>query len=285
MDTINRIASAVEERRLLSGLQRRCQTLLDLTRECKLRAVLRQWQAPERQSLIRFHGDFSASPESAALKNSFEKAEQGTCRLPEEIRVIEGMSGQKYRSLVNSLVRAYPDPRYLEIGSWTGSTATAALHGNSAQALCIDNWSQFGGPRSEFFSNMDKVISEDIHFRLLEQDFRRVDYRSIGHFNIYLFDGPHQEADHCDGVTLVQPALLDPFVLIVDDWNWRSVRLGTFRGLIDAKCHIESSIEIRTTGNDTHVVVSGKASEWHNGYYLAVVRKGQCVGEGANLAV
>src|SRR5271155_210084 len=230
MHTINRIASAVEEGRLISGL-------LDRLRECVLRASLRQWHTPSRQPhMIHFHGDFSASAEGVALKGSFDKARQGTWRLPEEIRGIEGMSGQKYRSFVNNLVRSYPDPRYLEIGSWRGSTATAALYGNSAQALCIDNWSQFGGPRSEFFSNMDKVVSEDVHFRFLEQDFRKVDFHSIGDFNIYLFDGPHEETDQCQGVTIAQPALLDPFILIVDDWNWRPVRIGTFRGLIEAKC-------------------------------------------------
>ena len=276
MNAINRIASAVKEGRLLSGLLRLSRPpLVDLLRERKLRAALKQWQEPNRQpSLIHFHGDFSASLEAVALKGSFDTAQQGTCRLQEEIRGIEGMSGQKYRSLVNDLIRVYPDPRYLEIGSWRGSTATAALHGNRAQALCIDNWSQFGGARSEFFLNMDKVISEDIYFRFLEQDFRRVDYRSIGQFNIYFFDGPHYESDQHRGVTLTQPALLDPFVLIVDDWNSRLVRIGTFRGLIDAKCHLECSIEIRTTLNNTAPVVSGKASEWHNGYFLAVVRKG-----------
>src|ERR1700676_782571 len=147
MNAINRIASAVEEGRLLSLLQRGLASL----RERKLRSALSQWQGPQRRlPLIHFHGDFSASPAGVALKGSFDKAQLGTYRLPEEIRGIEGMSGQKYRSLVNSLVRAYPDPHYLEIGSWAGSTATAALHGNSVQALCIDNWSQFGGPRTEF---------------------------------------------------------------------------------------------------------------------------------------
>ena len=280
MKTINRIVLAVEEGRLLSGLERRFGPL----RECKLRAALRQWQRPKWQlPLIHFHGDFAASPESAALKGSFDKTQHGTCRLPEDIRDIEGPSGQQYRSFVNNLVRVYPDPHYLEIGSWRGSTATAALYGNSAHALCIDNWSQFGGPRTEFFSNMDKVISDDIHFRFFEQDFRSVDFRSIGPFNIYLFDGPHEEADQYHGVTLAQPALLDPFVLIVDDWNWRPVRMGTFRGLLDAKCYVESSIEIRTTRNNTHPVVSGKASDWHNGYFLAVVRKRLVSGRRAEL--
>lgn len=274
MNTINRIALAVEEGRLLSSLQRRLRRRFNPLRERKLRAALRQRQAPNRQlPMIHFHGDFAASPEGVALRGSFDKAQCGTYWLPEDIRDIDGMSGQKYRSFVNNLVHVYPDPYYLEIGSWAGSTATSALYGNSAHALCVDNWSEFGGPRSEFFSNMDKVISEDIHFRFLEQDFRRVDFRSIGHFNIYLFDGPHEEEDQYHGVTLAQPALLDPFVLIVDDWNWRSVRIGTFRGLVDAGCHVESSIEIRTTVNNKHPVVANSASDWHNGYFLAVVRK------------
>jgi hypothetical protein len=269
---IKRIASAIEEGRLLSGVQRRCHVL---RRECELRIALRQWHAPRRRlPSIHLHGDFSASPEGAALRDSFNKAQQGISTLPEEIRAIEGMSGQKYRSFINNLVRAFPDPRYLEIGSWAGSTATAALQGNRAQALCVDNWSEFGGPRSEFFSNMDKVISEDIHFQFLESDFRAVDYRSIGLFNIYLFDGPHEEADQYDGVTLAQPSLLDPFVLIVDDWNWRPVRWGTFAGLLGARCSIECSIEIRTTRHGKHPVVSGAASEWHNGYFLGVIRTG-----------
>lgn len=271
MNTIDTIALAIKERRLISGLQRRLR--LDPLREWTLRAALRQRPEPVGElPAIHFHGTFSESRECVALKDSFDKAQRGTCGLPEGIRGIE-VCGQKYRSFVNNLVGGYPDPRYLEIGSWGGSTATAALYGNRTKALCIDNWSQFGGPRSEFFSNMDKVLSEDVQFRFLEEDFRRVNFRSIGQFNIYLFDGPHGEEDQRDGIMLAQPALMNPFVLIVDDWNWRSVRIGTFRGLVDAKCHIEASIEIRTTHNNTHPVVSGKASQWHNGYFLAVVHK------------
>ena len=120
------------------------------------------------------------------------------------------MSGQRYRSFINSLVASHPDPRYLEIGSFAGSTATAALHGNRGKALCIDNWSQFGGPHSDFFDNIEKVLSSDIDFSFLEQDFRAVRYDRIGTFNIYLFDGPHEERDQYDGIALAQPALTDP---------------------------------------------------------------------------
>lgn len=271
MNTINKIRRAARERRMLSTLTRR----FDPAREWSLRASLRQQHASDRElPSLQFHGDFEASAASMVLKSSFDAAQQCRSTLPAKIRDIEGMSGQKYRSFINNLVSVYPDPHYLEIGSWAGSTATAALHGNSGYALCVDNWSLFGGPRSEFFSNMDMVLSDKIKFQFLEQDYRSLDFASIGRFNIYLFDGPHEEADHYDGIVLAQPALLDPFLLIVDDWNWRSVRLGTFRGLSDAKYRIESSIEIRTTYDNSHAPISGKGSEWHNGYFLAVIRRG-----------
>src|SRR5262249_36592181 len=149
--------------------------------------------------------------------------------LPAEICTIHGMSGQRYRSFINQLIASIPHPRYLEIGSWAGSTAAAALHGNRARAVCIDNWSQFGGPRSEFFANISKVLSNDIEFKFLEEDFRTVDYSQLGTFNVYMFDGPHTEDDHYDGIAIAQAALDELYILIVDDWNWVKVRVGTLR--------------------------------------------------------
>ena len=72
---------------------------------------------------------------------------------------------------------------------------------------------------------------------------------------------------------LVQPALTDRFLLVVDDWNWCEVRDGTFKGLRDARCRIESSIEVRTTLDGSHAALRGTRSDWHNGYFLAVIVK------------
>jgi hypothetical protein len=110
---------------------------------------------------------------------------------------------------------------------------------------------------------------------LVEQDFREVDYRALGKFNVFLFDGPHSEADHRDAIVIVQPSLANRFVLIVDDWNWRRVRLGTMHGLLAADCRVEASVQVRTTNDDSHPSCAFEASDWHNGYFIAVVRKGQ----------
>ena len=82
------------------------------------------------------------------------------------------MSGQKYRTFINLFVHSSPNPRYLEVGSWAGSTAVSALYGNQVKAVCIDNWSQFGGPRDKFFANIAMALSPEIDFSFLEQDFR-----------------------------------------------------------------------------------------------------------------
>ena len=270
---MGRIVSAIRDGRVISGASSRYPAIAKM-RERRLRArVGLRTEFGSRLPAVSRHGDFTASDEAALVRDSFDRAINDESPLPSEIRDIDGMSGQKYRAFINNLVRSCPNARYLEVGSWSGSTATAALSGNRASALCIDNWSQFGGPKNLFCQNIKKVLSDKIQFKFMEQDFRSVDYGSIGKFNIYLFDGPHGEADQYDGVVLALPALTGTFFLVVDDWNWRAVRLGTFRALATRRCSLECSVEVRTTLDETHASIRGKQSDWHNGYFIAVVRK------------
>jgi hypothetical protein len=269
-EILKRLSSAAKEGRLVSGVLRR----FDANREAFYRWTLGQ---PHQKCLtlpcISVRGDFFALPESVLIKQSLDQALANIGGPPDFVRAIDGMSGQKYRTFINNLVGSHPDARYLEIGSWQGSTAAAALHGNSVKGLCIDNWSQFGGPKSAFLANMERVRSKSpaVDCRFIEGEFRRIDYTSLGRFNIFLFDGPHEELDQYDGIMVALPALENSFVLIVDDWNWRKVRLGTFRAIRDARYTIASSIEIRTTQDNSHPPVAGKNSDWHNGYFIAVL--------------
>ena len=63
-------------------------------------------------------------------------------KISNDILKMEGLSGRKYRSLINSLVDKVKNPSYLEIGSWLGSTACSAIFKNNLKITCIDNWSQ-----------------------------------------------------------------------------------------------------------------------------------------------
>jgi hypothetical protein len=118
-----------------------------------------------------------------------------------------------------------------------------------------------------------EVATAAVEFNLLTADFRRVNYRHLGRFNLFLFDGPHTEQDQYDGVVLPLAALDDTFVLIVDDWNWPAVRAGTFRAIRDLGLATLHAIEVRTTQDDSHPAVAMQHSHWHNGYFLAVLRQ------------
>jgi hypothetical protein len=95
--------------------------------------------------------------------------------------------------------------------------------------------------------------------------------------NIYLFDGPHQYQDQYDGIVIAQPALTQIHILVVDDWNWPSVRNGTQDALRALGTEILYSIEIRTTKSDLHPAQAGHMSDWHNGYFFAACKKARGV--------
>ena len=265
-----RLTSAAREGRLTSGIHRRLREPF-LEQHLRVALKVKHIQVPcFRLPRISLNGDFSSLLESVVLRKALYEAINNIAGPSQYVRQIDGMSGQKYRTLINSLVKRLPYARYLEVGSWAGSTATSAMCGNSLDVLCIDNWSQFGGPKTLFFENIARVRSSSTNFRFIEGDFRQVDYTSLGNFNIYLFDGPHEEQDQYDGIMIVRPALDKRVILIVDDWNWLRVRIGTFRALLDARYRVESSIEIRTAWGNSDLLVHGKHSDWHNGYFISV---------------
>lgn len=208
------------------------------------------------------------------LRSAFTKAQALETRLPPRILDLNGMSGRKYRRLINNLVGSIPNARYLEVGSWAGSTACAAMHGNRAKITCIDDWSQFGGPKDTFEANVAACLNDGIDFKFIESDFRRIDYRSIGRHNVYMFDGPHRPEDQYDGLVMAQAALDREFVFIADDWNFPAVAPATFEAIAAARLRTLYSIQIRTTSDGSHPEeVYGQKTEWHNGYFLAVLRK------------
>jgi len=221
---------------------------------------------------IEFSGDWS-NDLAQILKKSFDKADQVQHKLPEYLLKMHGMSGQKYRSLINNLIEIMPNPRYLEVGCHSGSTFCSAIWQNSCKALAIDNWSMFGGPKDQFFRNLEHFSNSNVESSFIESDFRAVDYTSIGKFNVFMFDGPHEQTDQYDGIKLALPALDDTFIMVIDDWNWPGPRNGTIDALEGLDIEVIAGIVINTTDDNTHPNWSHEHSDWHNGYYISVLRK------------
>ena len=214
-----------------------------------------------------------SKPLVAKVEAALKAALVNNGKVPAELLGLEGMSGQKYRLFINNLIGSIESASYLEVGVWMGSTLCSAIHGNKVRAVAIDNWSQFGGPTSQFLANLSRFKTAEASVSFLESDFRAVNFGALGRFNVYLFDGPHRSQDQRDGLVLALPALDNFCVFIVDDWNWEQVRQGTMAVIREAGMTVDYMAEIRTTLDGKHAPVSGSRSDWHNGYFISVLSK------------
>lgn len=220
------------------------------------------------------------------VKESFEKAKRDESKISDEILQLDGMTGKKTRHLYNNLLDM-EDARYLEIGTWKGSSLCAAMYGNRARVFAMDNWSEFVDPNGYFISKTGEKISENFgdvkgeflrnfyKFRgdnqadFIEHDCYTFDVSILPKFNIYLFDGPHEEENHYNALVHYLSCMDDVFIYIVDDWNWKNVRDGTKRSFdrLGVEIIYEESIQLAEDDCTT------EKETWWNGVYVAVLRK------------
>ena len=91
----------------------------------------------------------------------FENVENDIHKLSTDCFKIHGMSGKMTRKFFNNL-GTLENIRYLEIGSYKGSTMCSILENNKLEkCTCIDNWSQFEGPKDKFISNINKFKGDN----------------------------------------------------------------------------------------------------------------------------
>eukprot|EP00622_Pseudochattonella_farcimen_P005609 FR741254.1.p1 GENE.FR741254.1~~FR741254.1.p1 ORF type:complete len:164 (+),score=23.10 FR741254.1:66-494(+) len=86
-------------------------------------------------------------------------------------------------------------------------------------------------------------------------------------FNIYLYDAGHSRQDHYDALVTILPYLADTFVLLVDDFNHTPVIEGTFEAIKTLGLELLHGEVLGGNRENTHL------GPWHNGFYVAVVRK------------
>jgi SAM-dependent methyltransferase len=205
------------------------------------------------------------------IEQSLQNAENNISKITDHIKNMEGMSGLKTRHFYNNLLNI-PDARYLEIGTWKGSSVCSAMCGNKATVVCIDNWSEFGGPKDEFLSNFNTYKGEN-NAMFIEQDCFTVDTYTLPKFNIYMYDGNHSKNSHYNALLHFYNCLDNTFIFIVDDWNWRDVRDGTFESIRKLNLDVLYEKEIRLTWDDSHTDQQYGKETWWNGIYIAVLHK------------
>ena len=72
--------------------------------------------SPDEEISIFLEGNFDQNTYSKNLKLSFSKSLAMDTKIPDWIKFMPGMSGKKYRYLINNFVSLTNNPRYLEIG-------------------------------------------------------------------------------------------------------------------------------------------------------------------------
>ena len=205
------------------------------------------------------------------IETSFINAENNISKITDNIIKMEGMSGTKTRHFYNNLLSA-TNIRYLEIGTWKGSSVCSAMCGNKATVVCIDNWSEFGGPKNEFLINFHNYKGENEAY-FIESDCYKVNVSTLPKFNIYMYDGNHTMENHYKALLHYYNCLDDVFIFIVDDWNWKEVRDGTIASIKRLNLKVLYEKEIRLTLDNSVTPEPILSKTWWNGIYIAILKK------------
>lgn len=200
------------------------------------------------------------------VRSAIASADEGFTDLPDELLRVEGMSSVRIRILLNDLCR-YGDCRYLEVGTFKGSTVLVASYQNCGSFISIDNFSEFGGTRGALLENQQRW-SEYCRFQFIESDAWEVKPESVGPVNVFFYDGSHREADQYKAFTHFDSAFTAEFIAIVDDWNEPAVCSGTRQAFRDLKYKVQCDWQLASALN-------GERVGWWNGLYIAVVQKAQ----------
>lgn len=212
-------------------------------------------------------------PQIETIKTCLNLALEGTSGIPKYSLEIPGMSGVVYRKFINNYIRTLEDPRYLEIGTFQGSTLCSAIGGIDIYAIAVDNYSESyphytDTPEQNARTNIEFTKTENSHVQLLNQSFESFDPAKYGPFNVYMYDGWHAEEAQYQGIVRAVDALTDVSLVIVDDWNdSNEVQNGTYRGFEDGGLEVLYKIEVITGENPMF------PSDWHNGYGIFLVKK------------
>jgi len=202
------------------------------------------------------------------IEFSFEKADKYISNINQDIINIDGMTSTKSRHFYNNLLNL-DDARYLEIGPWKGSSVCSAMFGNQASIICIDNWSEYGGPRNEFLINFEKFRGQNKNAVLIEKDCFSVKIERLPKFNIYMYDGNYSNENITKSLTYFYHSLDDIFIFIINNWNWENVRNNIKTAIDDLKLIILYDKDIRLTLDKQHL----SSQTWGNGQYIVVLAK------------
>jgi hypothetical protein len=209
---------------------------------------------------------------STHVNKSVAKAILEIGNLPDSILNLEGMSSHGNRILLNHICSI--NGKYLEIGSWKGSTFISALYKNTMFGTSIDNHQPFKDSICETSENelkdtCSKYLINGEKYELITADSFGNDLNLKGKYNVYFYDGGHTYEDHYRAITHFYNNLESMFIYICDDYSMDHIEKGTKDAFRDMD--IQVITEFKLFGNQ--VIPSSTTSGFWNGLYVSLCVK------------
>jgi hypothetical protein len=180
------------------------------------------------------------------IENCIMNALEHKSKCSNSVLKINGMCGIMTRHLYNNLC-SLPNSNYLEIGCYQGASTISSLYKNILNATIIDNWSEFSGSKYTFTKNLSKYIEKDRlnNIQIISENcFNLTKQLLYAPYNIFIYDGSHDESSHQLAIINFWPYLDKKSLIIIDDWNWESVQKNTLIALEKMNANIIYKKEI-----------------------------------------
>ena len=158
---------------------------------------------------------------------SVYNSDRNISKINNDILNIEGMSSPKVRHLMNNLC-SFDNCRYLEVGSWMGSTLCSAAFKNKGSFIGVDNFTEFHSSVSSAYknsqeniknkltANIDSLNQKNIYFQ--EKDFFNSKFETKEKINVFFYDGVHSQQSQYENLNIAKPFLDEYFIYLVDDF-------------------------------------------------------------------
>jgi hypothetical protein len=168
-----------------------------------------------------------------------------------QLAEIEGFSTMTFRVFLNRLCNSLIGVKYLEIGTWKGSTLFAASANNIGTFVGVDNFSEFEG-REQARQNLRDKNCVLIEGSWEEESIQKL-LLGFSPFQIFFYDSHHSFDSQFSAIVKGQILWADQVIVLIDDWNWDSVELGTREGIKaiaeDWKVEYEKIFKTSRNGN------------------------------------
>jgi predicted O-methyltransferase YrrM len=147
-------------------------------------------------------------------------------RFAEILDAVPGLARANNLALLNAAASCLEAREaYVEVGTYRGTSLIAAMPDNDAEFVAIDDWSLGDGSREQLDRNLDRFgfagrpeIIEGDAFETLRSG--RLAGRAVG---VYYYDNGHEYEQQLEGLRLIEPYLVTPALVIVDDTDWERV--------------------------------------------------------------